>query len=296
MPIFQINNLKAKQVFLDLNHFESEAKLRDFFAENLEELLGMRFIANEYPTTDGRIDTLALDDTNSPVIIEYKWGQDNAIFVQGLFYYDWLKKNKKHFDLLVADKFGKDEKVNWISPRIILIAQGFDNRTISAVQQVENVELIKYIPYKQDILYLENVYTPNRARQTRERQENKQTDNNDEDFFDVPYHLNKKKSSEEIKKIFYKLQENIKSLPSIEEIANQKTGITYRTTKSFTRFEFRKTSINILLNESKYIDPKNLVRDIESFKWGYKGLIKISSEKNVNDVFELIKQSYQATL
>ncbi len=93
MPIFQIKNSKANQVFLNLNHFNNEAELRDFFSENLEELLGMRFLAKEYPTTDGRIDTLAFDEDNSPVIIEYKWGQDNAIFVQGLFYFDWLKRN-----------------------------------------------------------------------------------------------------------------------------------------------------------------------------------------------------------
>jgi len=296
MPVFQIANHKAKQVFLDLEHFESEAKLESFFAENLEELLGMRFIASQYPTTDGRIDTLALDDTNSPVIIEYKWGQDNAIFVQGLFYYDWLKKNKKHFDLLVADKFGKDEKVNWTSPRVILIAQGFDNRTISAVQQVDNVELIKYIPYKNDILYLENVYAPNKGRQNKEKLEVKKNDETEDEFLDITYHLNKSNSTNEIKSIFYKLQDNIKLLPEIKEVFNQKSGITYCTTKSFTRFEFGKTFINILLREPKYIDPKNLVRDIESFGWGYKGMVKIKSEKEIADVFDLIKQSYQSTL
>jgi len=72
MPIFQIKNKKADQVFLDINHFNNEFELRDFFADNLEQLLGMRFLAVEYPTTDGRIDTLAIDETGSPVIIEYK--------------------------------------------------------------------------------------------------------------------------------------------------------------------------------------------------------------------------------
>lgn len=296
MPIFQISSHEVKQVFLDLNHFESEAKLRDFFADNLEELLGMRFIVNEYPTNEGRIDTLALDDTNSPVIIEYKWGQDNAIFVQGLFYYDWLKKNKKHFDLLVADKLGKEVKVNWTSPRVILIAQGFDNRTISAVQQVDNVELIKYMPYKQDILYLENVYAPNKARQIKGKEEVKRGADVNEEFLDIPYHLDRCNSTDEIKKIFYKLQENIKSLPEIDEVTNQKTGITYRTTQSFTRFEFGKTFINVLLREPSYNDPQKLVRDITTFKWGYRGLVKIKSIKEVDAAFDLIKQSYQSTL
>src|SRR3990167_7387273 len=94
MPIFQIKNKKVAQVSLDLNYFNNEAVLRDFFAENLEDLLGMRFLAKEYPTTDGRIDTLAIDETDAPIIIEYKWGQDYAIFTQGLFYYNWRSRSR----------------------------------------------------------------------------------------------------------------------------------------------------------------------------------------------------------
>lgn len=99
-----------------------------------------------------------------------------------------------------------------------------------------------------------------------------------------------------MKEIFYKLQEKIKLLPSVDEVSNQKVGITYRTTKSFTRFEFGKSFINILLQEAKYNDPKGLVKDITSFKWGYKGMAKIKSLNEVDDIFDLIKQSYEQTL
>lgn len=289
---------KANQVFLDINHFSNEADLRDFFADNLDQLLGMRFLAIEYPTTDGRIDTLALDETNSPVIIEYKWGQDNAIFVQGLFYLDWLKKNKKHFDLLVANKFGKEEVVNWASPRVILVAQGFDNRTITAVQQVESVELIKYVPYKQDILYLENVYVPNKSRRIREdaRPAVAADEEGEEFYYDIDYHLNKHNSTDTIREIFFGLQEKLQALPEVEEVANQKTGITYRTTKSFTRLEFGRGIIDVLVKSPKYIDPKNLVVDISSNGWGYEGRMKLKDLAGVDDVFEIIKQSYEETL
>lgn len=292
MPIFEIKNKRAVQVGSNINHFNNEAELRDFFAENLESLLGMKFLAKEYPTTDGRIDTLALDEASAPVIIEYKWGQDNAIVVQGLFYYDWLTKNKKHFDLLVADKLGKDVKVKWDNPRVVLVSQGFDNRTIAAVQQIENVELIKYIPYKNDLLYLENVYSPKTVKTFRERAVT--TDESDEVTYDLNYHLNK--ATDEVKEIFYKLQEKVKSLPSVEEVIDQKVGITYRTTKSFTRFEFGKTYIDILLREPKYNDPNGLVSDITANKWGYQGRVKIKSISDVDSVFDLIKQSYESTL
>lgn len=290
MPIFQIKSKKVAQVSYDLNYFKNEAALRDFFADNLEDLLGMRFLAKEYPTTDGRIDTLAIDDTNAPVIIEYKWGQDDAIFTQGLFYFNWLRKNKKHFDLLVADKLGKDVKVNWSNPRVVLLSQGFDNRTIIAVQEVNYVELIKYTPYKQDILYLETVYSPNKSQNTFKEREKNST----EKSYDISHHLGK--SNAETKEVFYKLQEIIKTLPSVNEVIDQKVGITYRTTKSFTRLEFGKSYIDVLLREAKYKDPKGLVKDISAFKWGYKGRVKIKSKSEVEDVFNLIKQSYEETI
>jgi len=254
----------------------------------------MRFLSIEYPTTDGRIDTLALDETNSPVIIEYKWGQDNAIFVQGLFYFDWLKNNKRHFDLFVADKLGREIKVKWTSPRVILVAQGFDKRTIIAVQQVDSVELIKYVPYNQDILYLENVYMPNKSKKLKE--DIVQIEVEGEEAYDINFHLNRHKSTDEIKDIFYKLQEKIQALPEVEEVANQKTGITYRTTKSFIRFEFGKTVLDVLVRSPKYNDPKKIVNDISTHMWGYKGRIKIKTLKEVDDVFEIIKQSYEETL
>lgn len=289
MPIFKIKNNKTHQVSYNLNYFSNEAALRDFFAENLEDLLGMRFLAKEYPTTDGRIDTLAIDDTNAPVIIEYKWGQNDAIFTQGLFYFNWLRKNKKHFDLLVAHKFGKDIKVNWNKPRVILVSQGFDNRTMIAVQEVDYVELIRYTPYNQDILYLETVYSPNKIHLTKEKAKDDTTI-----IYDINHHLGK--SNAQIKEIFYKLQEKIKQLASVQEVVDQKVGITYRTTKSFTRFEFGKSYIDILLRESNYNDPSNLVKDISSFKWGYKGRAKIKTMNELHEIFSLIKQSYEQTI
>ncbi len=291
MPIFQIKNNRVNQILSNTDHFKNEAALRDFCKENLEELLGIHFLDKEYRTTDDRykIDTLAIDETNSPVIIEYKWGQNDAILPQALAYLAWLRQNKPHFELLVADKLGKNLKVNWISPRVILVSQGFDNRTVDAVQELDCVELIKYTPYERDILYLETVFSPNKMQPLRER-----GGKQNEEIYDINYHLNRTNS--DIKEIFAKLQEKIMLLPGVNEVADQKTGITYRTTKSFTRFQFGKSYIDILLKEAKYRDPKTLVRDITSYEFGYKGMIKIKLIDDVDDVFDLIKQSYEQTL
>lgn len=117
MPIFKIDKTKASQITLKEDGFGNEAELRDFFAENLNEILGVRFIEKEYPINYGgidyRIDTLGIDENNTPVIIEYKWKENEEIFSQGKCYFNWLVKNKPHFELLVDKKLGAKTKVNW---------------------------------------------------------------------------------------------------------------------------------------------------------------------------------------
>jgi len=50
-----------------------EKELQILVEENLGEVMGMHFLATEYTTTfSGRIDTLAVDYTGAPVIIEFK--------------------------------------------------------------------------------------------------------------------------------------------------------------------------------------------------------------------------------
>jgi predicted transport protein len=293
MPLFQTNNEQVNQVPIDLKQFKDEAALRDFFAVNLEKLLGLRFLGKEYPTKDGRIDTLAIDETGTPVIIEYKWGEKDNILSQGLFYIDWLKENKRLFDLLVADKLGKENKVIWDSPRLLLIAQGFDRYTLSAVRQVKNsVELIKYTPYSSQILFLETVYSPDTVKPKSEIASKKE-----QGVYGIEYHLSKVNS--DIKEIFYVLQAKIKQWPNVEEKADQKVGITYRTTKSFVRFEFGKSYIDVLVRDSRYghkIDPKGMLKDISSFEWGYKGRAKLKSKEDIDYVLNLISMSYETTL
>lgn len=291
MAIFKIQKNKVSQISLNEQGFGNEFELRDLFAENLEEILGVRFLAKEYQTTDGRIDTLGIDESNSPVIIEYKWKENEEILSQGLFYFNWLMKNKKHFELLVANKLGANVKVNWDQPRVILVAQGFNRYVQAAVQQVNNVELKTYNYYGSDILHLESVYSPVGVKVNMGKTEPKE----DKSIYDLNYHFGI--ATTELQKKTNQLRELILQLPSIEEKVGQKTGITYKTTKSFIRLEFRKTWIQLLLRDSSYkIDTQNLVKDISINEWGYKGMIKFTTESDVDYVFNLIKASYESTL
>ncbi|WP_435882274.1 hypothetical protein [Streptomyces kronopolitis] len=70
----------------------------------MEQMLGLRFLASEYPTGPwrrGRIDTLGLDENGSPVVLEYKKGADSGVLSQAVSYMSWLESAHHQFEALV---------------------------------------------------------------------------------------------------------------------------------------------------------------------------------------------------
>lgn len=291
MAIFRIENRKTKQ--LKTSNFKNEKELQDLVENNLEEIFGIKFIASEFSTGEkhgGRIDTLGLDENNSPVIIEYKWGEKDNVITQGLFYLDWLVDHKGDFQILVEKRLNKKIKIDWSQPRLILIASSFNRYDKYAINRMsENIELWTYTLYENGIFEV-NIEGTTQASDKKVRR----LTTIEYTKFNLNYHLNK--TSKELQQKFNEIREKILELPNVQEKPEQKSGVTYRTTKSFARFEFKKDSINLLLREPKYIDPKKLVRDVTSFEWGYKGLVKITKDSDINYLFDLIKQSYEETL
>ena len=87
-----------------------EKQLQTTIEQNMETFFGVRFLKSEYMITSGRMDSIGIDENNSPVIFEYKRSTSENVINQGLFYLDWLLDHKADFKLLVIEKFG------WKSP------------------------------------------------------------------------------------------------------------------------------------------------------------------------------------
>ena len=290
MPIFKIDNAKAKQI--KAAYFKSEKELQTLVEANLEEFFGIKFIKSEHVTGErhgGRIDTLGLDENNTPVVFEYKWGEKENIINQGLFYLDWLIDHKGDFQVLVESKLDKKIKIDWAQPRLILLAASFSKYDMYAINRMaENIELWTYSYYENGLLEIRteaNTHIPVKK--------SKKVITGDERY-NLDYHL--KKTVKELQKKFEEIRDKIIELPNVTEKVEQRSGITYRTTKSFTRFEFKKSYIQILLKKPNYKDPKKLMKDITSFEWGYKGMVKMEQKSDIDYVFRLVKQSYEDTL
>jgi predicted transport protein len=140
-----------------------EKNLQATFEKHLDVLLGVRFLASEYATGkthSGRIDTLGIDENNSPVIIEYKRSLNQNVINQGLFYLDWLLDHRAEFTLLAMEKLGSEiqDKIEWTSPRLLCIAGNYTRYDEHAVQQINrNIELLRYRWYEKGFLLVELV-------------------------------------------------------------------------------------------------------------------------------------------
>ncbi|MCY0927028.1 DUF5655 domain-containing protein [Streptomyces sp. H27-H1] len=137
-----------------------EVELQRRVEAGLEAMLGIRFLASEYPTGPwhrGRIDTLGLDENGSPVVIEYKKGSDSGALSQAVSYMSWLDSAHHEVEALVRKVLGAEaaESIDWRRPRMVCIAASFSHHDRVAVQRLpERIDLVRYRIFDGDLLSL----------------------------------------------------------------------------------------------------------------------------------------------
>ena len=140
-----------------------EKSLQSLIERNMESMLGIRPLKTEHstgPKHRGRIDTLGIDENNTPVIVEYKRATNQNVINQGLFYMDWPLDHRGEFEMLVLKKLGGDtaDSIDWSAPRLLCIAGGYTRYDEHAVEQMNrNIELIRYRRFGDGLLMLEMV-------------------------------------------------------------------------------------------------------------------------------------------
>lgn len=140
-----------------------EKELQNLIEDNMEKFFGVRFLKSEYVITNGRMDSIGIDENNCPVIVEYKRSSNENIINQGLFYLDWLLDHKDAFHMLVAEKYGYEyvKNIDWSAPCVICIASNFTRYDIHAINQMQkNIKLVKYKKYSNDLILFEHLNSP----------------------------------------------------------------------------------------------------------------------------------------
>ncbi|MFM9550724.1 DUF5655 domain-containing protein [Streptomyces caniscabiei] len=127
-----------------------EVELQRRVEAGMEAMLGIRFLASEYPTGPwhrGRIDTIGLDENNRPALIEYKKSSNSGVLSQAVSYLSWLESAHHEFEALVKEKLGAEaaESIDWRNPRMVCIAASFSHHDRVAVQRLrERIDLVRY--------------------------------------------------------------------------------------------------------------------------------------------------------
>jgi len=151
-----VEELQSKQITL-------EKELQQLLEDNMNTFFGVTFLKSEYRITNGRMDSIGIDENNCPVIFEYKRSLNENVINQGLFYLDWLLDHKADFKLLVMEILGQEkaEAIDWSMPCVICVANDFTKFDEHAVNQMQrNIKLVKYKKFGDNLISLEYLNAP----------------------------------------------------------------------------------------------------------------------------------------
>lgn len=269
-----------------------EKELQHLIEENMEQFFGVTFLKSEYVITEGRMDSIGLDENNSPVIFEYKRSVNENVINQGLFYLDWLLDHKADFQLLVLEKLGKEKanNIDWSIPSVVCIANDFTKYDEHAVNQMQrSIKLVKYKKYEDFILF-EHVNAPKAKSIIYD--EVRKYHGTDKSFREQYESMNEK-----MKLTYETIREYILSLGDDVTENELKLYVAFKRIRNFACLEIQqgKIRMHLKLNPETVALVDGFIKDVRHIgHWGTGDLqIHIKDINDFNKIKELINRSYE---
>ena len=278
--------------------FKNEKELQTFFENNLEKILGYRFIDTEFTVGDFRIDSLAFDEeTKSFKIIEYKNVKNHSLVDQGYTYLKLMLERKADFVLQYNIKTKSSltiQDIDWSQSRIIFVSPIYTAYQLNATD-FKNipVDLVKVTRYEEDIVEIDFIKKTRNVKVQDIKMESEQNDVNKEVIvYTEEDHL--AKASEEIKTIYEELKNRILELDDIDvEIKKHYIAFKGRTNIVDIVVTKNKLKIDINMRKGTLDDVLNITEDISEIgHWGngdYRVILNNSND--IDSLMSLIKQS-----
>lgn len=305
MPLFEIKNKKARQV--NTKEFKNELELHQLIDMNLEEIFGVRFIKDEHITDKhGRIETLGLDESNRPIVIEYKKTKEKGQLVQANRYMTWIKQNPDSFELLARKNIKNlSGEIDFSNPRILCFAQEYsiDDKCLALSL---GAELWKYRYYENDTLVISREEEPEQLITSKSKGLTiEKIEREPRVAKTVDQHL--QGASSELVDLFNRLDAEIKEISSEIERYTTNAEIIYKTSRNFVYMavQNKNNCLRLLLRTTNddIIDSKNLTKAIPKTH-GYGNITRqlhISPKEEqagkytLEDIMEIINQAYEST-
>lgn len=284
MADIKLFNIKGSVKELQSGTVNLEKELQTVIENNMGTFFGVTFLASEYRTTDGgRMDSIGIDENNSPVIFEYKRSVNESVINQGLFYLNWLLDHKDSFKVLVIEKLGlkKADDIDWSMPRVICIANDFTKYDESAIKQMNrNISLIRYRKFEGDLLMFEQV-NENTA---------DSIPNETNSFSKKAKHIDKtfeerySESPEAIKNLYDDIAKFIMTLGDDVSENRMKLYVAFKKIKNFACAELAKDKVILYLklDSTKFHFEEGFSRNVKNIgHWGT-GDIEVTIKNNVD--------------
>lgn len=288
-----IGNKELKQ-----DDFKNEKELQKYFENNLEQILGFKFICTEFTVGNFRVDSLSFDvESKSFKIIEYKNVKNHSLVDQGYTYLKLLLERKADFVLqynTITKSALTINDIDWSQSRIIFVSPTFTPYQLNATD-FKNipVDLVKVTKYENNIIDIDFIKKTSNVKIEEFGIENEQREVSKEiKVYTEEDHLNK--ISEGTQKLYELLKSKILELDDID-IDVKKVYVAFKGRKNITDIEFNQNKLKVYINLKKGMleDPLNIAQDItEIGHWGngdYRA--EVSSEEDIDNVMPLIKQS-----
>ena len=299
----QVFNLKGKQISsLKEKPFKLEKDIQTLFEANLEELMGLQFIASEFRIKANRFDTVAFDEEmKSFVIIEYKRSSSFSVIDQGVSYLNLMLEYKADFIVEYNERQNKSIKrneIDWSQSRVIFVSPSFTDfqKQASNFRDLP-IELWEIKQFENDVIVINPIKksksapTLNEVRTEDDSPINKVS--KEIKVYSEDDHLINK--SDEIRELYetfkeaiFKLNNNIDIKPKKQEIGFTNDG------KIFTDICIQKSSLKLWINLKKgeLDDPKGLARDMHGIgHWGNGDYeLIITDTKDLEYIMSLVKQ------
>ncbi len=207
--------------------FKNEKELQNFFENNIETILGYKFIDTEFIVGDFRIDSLAFDEESKSFrIIEYKNVKNHSLVDQGYTYLKLMLERKADFVLQYNIKTNSSlttQDIDWSQSRIIFVSPIYTAYQLNATD-FKNipVDLVKVTRYEDDIIEIDFIKKTSNVKVQDIQMESIQNDVNKEIIvYTEEDHLSK--VSDNIKRVYEELKTRILELDDIDVEAKMET-------------------------------------------------------------------------
>lgn len=298
MVIYNKSNNNLKQV--KEVPFKLERDIQNIFENNLQDIMGLRFVKSEFTIKNRRIDTLAFDtQTNAFIIIEYKRDKNYSVVDQGLTYLNLMLQNKAEF-ILTYNETLKDvihsKNVDWSQSRVAFVSPSFTANQISASDFKDfGIELWEIKQFENNTISINTIKKSSGAPSIKPLLENsenlKEVKENIKVYTEEDHLAN---ISEDIIELYEKFKNSILNLSDGIEVLPQKYYIAFKKGSNISDVEIQKKSLKVFINAKigTLDDPKGLAKDVSNI--GHRGngdyQIQIKNDSNLEYIMSLIKQ------